>query len=78
METPRFYFLLIGGKDMQAKTISLSDAALRLGVGYAAARDMLLRRELRGGKDARGRYVVEAADLERVLQERERDKAPAA
>jgi hypothetical protein len=64
--------------------ISLSRAALRLGLGYQATRDMLLRGELRGGIDARGRYVVDAEELERLIHEgpvgpeRRRKRVPAA
>ena len=64
--------------------VSLTRAALRLGLGYHAARDMLLRGELHGGIDARGRYLVDAEGLERIVRERQgranksREQSPAA
>ena len=52
------------------RRLSLTDAALRLGLGYHQTRDLLLRGRLRGGKDEAGRYFVDARDLERVRRER--------
>jgi hypothetical protein len=54
--------------------ISVSDAALKLGVSYWRARDMLLRGDLQGGKDERGRYYVDQTSLNRM---RKRQRAAA-
>jgi len=51
-------------------SVPLTDAALRLGVSYWPARDMLFRGQLRGGKDLRGRYYVDPELLREVAEER--------
>lgn len=43
------------------KRISLSTAALRLGLSYHQAREKLLRGELPGGQDKSGRFFVLAS-----------------
>lgn len=54
--------------------VTVSDAALRLRQGYWATRDLLLRGELCGGRDDRGRLYVEADSVERLLRQRARQR----
>ena len=56
--------------------VSLSDAALRLGVTYWRARDLLLTGILKGGRDGR-RFLVDAEHLEQVVEERRRTETEA-
>lgn len=53
-----------------ADRVTLTDAALRLGVSYWRTREMVLRGQLRGGKAGRV-FWVDAEDLERVASQRE-------
>lgn len=53
------------------ETMSLIDAAMRLGRGYHATRDLLLRGELRGGRDKKGRLFFYVDDVERLAASRQ-------
>jgi hypothetical protein len=46
--------------------IPLADAAYRLSMTYHQARALVLKGELKGGRDEFGRFFVERADLERL------------
>ena len=48
--------------------VSLTEAAIRLGVGYSVARDRLLRGELDGKRDG-VHWVVNQASLEATLDD---------
>lgn len=52
--------------------IPLSDAAKELAVSYAKAWTMVLTGGLKGTKNA-GRWMVDRADLDRILQSRVRE-----
>ena len=59
--------------------IPLADAAYRLSMTYHQARALVLKGELKGGRDEFGRFIVERADLERLkkeLQEARRRHGP--
>ena len=51
----------------QAERISLARAATRLGLGYYAARDRVMRGELAGGQDERGRWWVSSQAVEQAM-----------
>lgn len=55
----------------------LIGAALRLGRSYRATLDALLRGELTGHRDARGRWRVDVASVE-ALAQREAARVPTA
>lgn len=55
---------------MSAK-IPLADAAMRLGIGYHRARNMLFRKELEGGRDRYGRLFVSSREVQRLLLEQQ-------
>ncbi len=54
----------------------LSDAAFELGVSYNVALRLLLTHELRGGRSAAGRYVVERASVQKAARERKSARQP--
>jgi hypothetical protein len=49
--------------------VPLADAAMKLGIGYHRARNMLFRKEIEGGRDRYGRLFVTTRELRRLLQE---------
>lgn len=49
----------------EADCIPLVEAAYRLRRNYLAVLNMVLRRELSGFKNSRGRWVVSVADIDR-------------
>jgi len=55
---------------MGTQHLSLADAALRLRLTYHQARALLLRGELKGGRDDMGRYYVEARSVGRYARRR--------
>lgn len=59
---------------MRNARIPLADAALRLGQSYWRTRDSLLRGDLTGGRDNRGRFYVESSSVERLLRRRARER----
>jgi len=62
---------------MDGKQIGLVDAAHRLSQSWARTWDMVLRGELAGTKVG-GRWLVDEADVDRVLRERRRPLAGSA
>lgn len=52
----------------QAEPVSLAEAALALHLTYHQVRALVLRGELRGGRDRSGRYYVEGAALRAALR----------
>ena len=59
---------------MASKDVPLIHAAIALHRGYWAVRSLVLRGELRGFLDARGHWRVDAADLDRLVREQEREQ----
>ena len=55
---------------MQANGIPLVKAAAIAGKGYHAMLNAVLRGECRGWQDDRGRWLVDAADAQRLARER--------
>lgn len=51
--------------------IPLSAAAMKLGLSYGQARNMLLRGDLEGGRDRYGRLFVASREIRRLLAERD-------
>lgn len=47
----------------------LADAAMKLGLSYSQARNMLFRGELKGGRDKYGRLFVTSSEVRRLLAE---------
>jgi hypothetical protein len=67
-----------GAESMAREIVSLMQAAATLRVGYRTALDLVLRGELRGGQDRDRKWHVDAADLARLVSERQREeRAPA-
>lgn len=63
---------------MQESTrIALTDAGLMAGLGYWSIRNKVMRRELKGGKDAGG-WWVDGIDLDRFLREQRKARKQAA
>ena len=59
------------------KHVPLIHAAFALQRGYLATRDLVLRGKVKGFRDERGRWLVDAADLERAVREQEREQRSA-
>lgn len=57
--------------------LPLTDAALRLGLTYHQVRAMVLRGELKGGRDEYGRFYVVAADVLRAEREKRLERSAA-
>lgn len=53
-----------------APRLPLSEAGLRLGCTYQQVRTLVLKGELRGGRDEFGRFFADMADVERLAEER--------
>lgn len=58
------------GVNMKAKVLTLVRAAARLCLGYRATLDAILRGELEGYQDRRGRWFVSKQSLERFAKTR--------
>jgi hypothetical protein len=52
--------------------VSLAEAALALGLTYHQVRALVLRGELRGGRDRSGRYYVETTALRAMVRRQRR------
>lgn len=55
---------------MEEGTLPLVRAAARLQLGYRATLDAILRGDLKGHQDARGRWFVSLKSIRRFAQER--------
>jgi len=62
---------------MPSKHVPLIHAAFALQRGYWAVRSLVLRRELQGFQDERGHWHVDAADLDRLVREQDREQRSA-
>jgi hypothetical protein len=62
----------------KSKSIPLPAACAQAGLGYFAGRDALLRGELRGWQDARGRWQVEPESLKEFVAARSKKIGPPA
>jgi hypothetical protein len=51
-------------------TVPLSEAGLRLGLTYQQVRTLILRRELKGGRDQFGRFYADSEDVTRLSADR--------
>jgi hypothetical protein len=49
--------------------LPLADAAMKLGLSYSQARNMLFRGELKGGRDKYGHLFVTNSEVRRLLAE---------
>lgn len=47
--------------------VPLPDAALKLGLSYSQARNMLFRGELKGGRDRYGHLFIASSEVRRLL-----------
>ena len=56
---------------MTVKTVPLLKAAAELKLSYWAARDAVLRGEIRGWQDARGRWFVDQASVGQAKRRRQ-------
>jgi hypothetical protein len=52
--------------------IPIADAAVRLKMTYQQVRSLVLRRELKGGRDQFGHWYVDAASVTRFLRRQPR------
>lgn len=57
--------------------VSLSRAAIELGVGYLVARDRVCRGQLVGGQTPDGKWWVDRGSLERAVREKQKAGAEA-
>ena len=57
---------------MRSKRVSLAEAALRLRLTYHQVRALVLRGQLKGGRDDLGRFYVDARDLDRARRQGKR------
>jgi len=57
---------------MSRDPVRLVNAAGRLRLSYRATMDAILRGELRGWQDDRGRWFVDRCDLDRLVRKRAR------
>jgi hypothetical protein len=68
--SPSVFVFRPGGIALTEPEVTLVNAAQRLGLSYQKTLNAVLRGELRGRQDDRGRWRVDAKDIERFKSER--------